>query len=77
MADNNFREGGGKRSVGVIEPLMLADTPPDSGAEEYTYESLSEYTKAELLEIAAAKGVEGLSMNNLKDEIINAILEAV
>ena len=56
---------------------MLANTPPDSGAEEYTYESLNEYTKAELLEIASAKGVEGLSMNNLKDEIIYAILEAV
>lgn len=55
----------------------MADTPPGSGAEEYTYEGLSEYTKAELLEIATAKGVEGLSMNNLKDEIIYAILEAV
>jgi hypothetical protein len=56
---------------------MLADTPSGSEAETYTYESLSEYTKAELLEIAAAEGVEGLSMNNLKDEIIYAILEAV
>ncbi len=72
MADNNFC-----RSVGVIEPLMLADTPSDSEAEFYTYESLNEYTKAELLEIVAAKGVDGLSMNNLKDEIIYAILEAV
>ena len=58
-------------------PLMLEDTPSDSEAEDYTYESLSRYTKAELLEIASVNGVEGLSMNNLKDEIINAILEAV
>lgn len=56
---------------------MLADASSGSEAEEYTYEGLSEYTKAELLEIATAKGVKGLSMNNLKDEIIYAILEAV
>lgn len=41
-----------------------------------TYEELSNYTKTELLEIASEMGIEGLSMNNLKDEIINAILEA-
>ena len=44
--------------------------------EAYTYDELNNYTKAELLEIAAEYGIEGLSMNNLKDEIINAILGA-
>ena len=40
----------------------------------YTYEELSAYTKAELLEIALEKGISGLSMSNSKDEIINGIL---
>ena len=53
---------------------MLADTPADE--EAYTYESLSDYTKAELLVIAEELGVEGLSMNNTKDDIINTILGA-
>lgn len=53
---------------------MLADTPADE--EAYTYEELSAYTKAELLVIAEENGVEGLSMNNTKDEIINTILGA-
>ena len=43
----------------------------------YTYDELSKYTKAELLEIASENDVEGLSMSNLKDEIIYAILGAV
>jgi len=43
----------------------------------YTYEELSAYTKAELLEIASEMGIEGLLMTNLKDEIINTILGAV
>ncbi|MBO5060237.1 MAG: hypothetical protein J6C82_04920 [Clostridia bacterium] len=42
----------------------------------YTYEELDAYTKTELLEIAAGMGIEGLSMSNLKDEIISAILGA-
>lgn len=42
----------------------------------YDYDSLSELTKAELLIIAEENGIEGLSMNNLKDEIINAIIGA-
>jgi len=42
----------------------------------YTYDELAALTKTQLLEIAEANGIEGLSMNNLKDEIINAILEA-
>lgn len=53
---------------------MLANTPADE--EAYTYEELSAYTKAELLVIAEENGVEGLSMNNTKDEIINTILGA-
>ena len=40
----------------------------------YTYEELSAYTKTELLEIAESNGITGLSMNNLKEDIINAIL---
>lgn len=42
----------------------------------YTYDSLNELTKAELLVVAEENGIESLSMNNLKDEIINAILGA-
>ena len=53
---------------------MLADTSADE--EAYTYETLSGYTKAELLVIADEMGVDGLSMNNTKDEIINTILGA-
>lgn len=54
---------------------MLAMNDPSEPAETaYTYETLNAYTKAELLEIAAEKGIENLSMNNLKDEIIYAIL---
>ena len=56
--------------------MMLNDESEDGTEAAYTYEELSGYTKAELLEIAEAKGITGLSMNNLKDEIINAILEA-
>lgn len=44
--------------------------------EELTYDVLSTYTKAVLLELAEIKGVTGLSMSNLKDDIINAIIEA-
>ena len=49
-----------------------------SGQEEaaYTYDELNGYTKAELLEIAAAEGVTGITMNNLQDEIISAVLGA-
>ena len=49
----------------------MSDTPA-----AYTYDELSAYTKAELLIIAEENGIEGLSMNNLKDEIIYAILGA-
>lgn len=44
--------------------------------EAYTYEELTAFTKAELLELAAQIGVEDVSMSNLKNEIINAILSA-
>lgn len=43
----------------------------------YTYEELSTLTKTELLEIAENEGVTGVSMNNLKEDIIQAILGAV
>ncbi|MBQ7900355.1 MAG: Rho termination factor N-terminal domain-containing protein [Clostridia bacterium] len=43
----------------------------------YTYDELSSYTKAELLEIAEQNGISGLSLNMLKADIINAIIEAV
>ena len=42
----------------------------------YTYDELSALTKAELLEIAEENGITGVSMNNLKEEIIQAILGA-
>lgn len=42
----------------------------------YTYNELAALTKAELLVIAEEKGIEGLSMNNLKEEIIEGILGA-
>jgi DNA-binding Xre family transcriptional regulator len=56
----------------MIKPLSLRDTPPE--AEAYTYDELSAMTKAELLELAEELGVEGLSINNLKDDIITGIL---
>lgn len=43
----------------------------------YTCEELSALTKAELLVIAEENGVTDVSMNNLKEEIIQAILGAV
>ncbi len=42
----------------------------------YTYDELAALTKAELLIIAEEKGIEGISMSNLKEEIIEAILGA-
>lgn len=56
------------------------DALTDESAQDepaYTYESLSAYTKAELLEIANELGITGLSSSNLKDEIIESILGAV
>lgn len=54
-------------------PLSLERTSSEEVA--YTYEDLSAYTKAELLIIAEDIGVQGVSSGNLKDEIINAILQ--
>ncbi len=56
-------------------PLAMTDEAA-VGEEAYTYEELNAMTKVELLEIAAEYGVEDVSMNNLKDEIINSILDA-
>lgn len=55
--------------------MLVNDTEEAETA--YTYEELSKYTKAELLEIASEIGIENLSMSNLKDEIIYAILGAI
>ena len=43
-------------------------------ADGYTEEELNAMTKAELLALAAERGIEGLSMNNLKAELVSAIL---
>ena len=56
---------------------MMSLTSDEEEAVPFTYDELSGYTKAELLEIATQNDVEGLSMTNTKDEIINTILEAV
>ncbi len=53
---------------------MMMLNNEDTSEVAYTYEELSGYTKAELLVIAEENGIVDLSMNNLKDEIINAIL---
>lgn len=50
---------------------------PISRESTYTYDELSLYTKAELLQIAEQNGIEGLSSSMLKADIINTILEAV
>lgn len=55
---------------------MLSDEEEISSSSEYTYDELAALTKAELLVIAEEKGLTELSMNNLKDEIIYAILGA-
>ena len=56
--------------------MSLSDDEKETEEAAYTYEELSGYTKAELLVIADENGITGLSMSNLKDEIINAILGA-
>lgn len=47
---------------------------PEAEEAEYTYEGLGAMTKANLLELAQSLGMEGLSMSDLKGDIINAIL---
>lgn len=46
----------------------------DSTGETYSESELNAMTKAELLALASDLGVEGLSMSNLKAEIVSAIL---
>lgn len=41
---------------------------------DYTEAELNAMTKAQLLSLAAELGVEGVSMSNLKAEIVSAIL---
>ena len=45
--------------------------------EVLTYDELNAYTKAVLLEVASIRGVENLSMSNLKEDIIQALIEPV
>lgn len=42
--------------------------------DNYTEAELNAMTKAELLSLAAELGVEGVSMSNLKADIVSAIL---
>lgn len=59
----------------MIEP-SVAYSLGDEEAGGYTYEELSALTKTELLEIAENEGITGVSINNLKEDIIQAILGA-
>lgn len=51
--------------------MSLADSNSD---ENYSETELNALTKAQLLELARELGVEGVSMANLKADIISAIL---
>ena len=51
--------------------MALADSDSDG---EYSESELNALTKAELLTLASGLGVEGVSMSNLKADIISAIL---
>ena len=51
--------------------MALADSDND---ETYSEDELNAMTKAQLLILADELGVEGLSMNNLKADIISAIM---
>lgn len=51
--------------------MALADSNSDG---DYSEDELSALTKAELLDLASELGVEGVSMNNLKADIISAII---
>ena len=51
--------------------MALADSNSDG---EYSEDELNAMTKAELLVLASELGVEGVSMSNLKAEIVSAIL---
>ena len=51
--------------------MSLADSDNDG---TYSEGELNALTKAELLALANELGIEGLSMNNLKADIVSAIL---
>ena len=51
--------------------MSLADSDND---QTYSEDELNALTKAQLLVLADELGVEGLSMNNLKADIVSAIL---
>lgn len=51
--------------------MSLADSDNDG---TYSEGELNALTKAELLVLANELGIEGLSMNNLKADIVSAIL---
>lgn len=51
--------------------MALADDNEDGS---YSEEELNALTKAQLLTLASELGVEGVSSNNLKADIITAIL---
>lgn len=51
--------------------MALADSNSDG---EYSEGELNAMTKAELLVLASELGVEGVSMSNLKADIVSAIL---
>lgn len=55
---------------------MLSVEEEPSSSSEYTYDELAALTKAELLVIAEEKGLTDLSMSDLKETIINTILQA-
>lgn len=55
---------------------MLSAEEEPSSSSEYTYDELAALTKAELLVIAEDKGLTDLSMSDLKETIINTILQA-
>ena len=51
--------------------MSLADSDNDG---TYSEDELNALTKAELLALANELGIEGLSMSNLKADIVSAIL---
>lgn len=51
--------------------MSLADSDTNG---EYSESELNALTKAELLTLASELGIEGLSMSNLKADIVSAIL---
>lgn len=51
--------------------MALADSDKDG---TYSEDELNALTKAELLALASELGVEGVSMSNLKADIVSAIL---